>query len=266
MLLGAATPPLAEIIGTAAWAASGAGRAAVRANLRVIAPERATSATVRRVFVAQTRNYFEIFQIPRMAPERLIAAVEHRGWDHFLRAVEQGRGAIVASAHLGPVSLVGQLFVAHGYEVVLPVEATRSRFQQAVNRARGSMGLQIVSTDAPLAIFRALRERKVFGLLADRAVTGTGERVSFFGGEALLPSAHVVLGLRTGAPVLPAFSTREGGRLVATFEPPLELVSTGDRAADVRAGVAAWARVLERHIARTPDQWTVFERVWSADR
>lgn len=263
MLLDALTPPLAEIIGTAAWAAAPASRSAVRANLAVIAPERANAATVRRVFIEQTRNYLEILQIPRLAPDRLIASIEHRGWENFVNAYALGKGAILASAHLGPVSLVGQVLVAHGYEVVLPVESTNSRFQQAVNRARGSMGLHLVPTDAPLAVFRALREKKVFGLLADRAVTGVGERTQFFGGEALMPSAHIALGLRTGAPVVPAFAGRERGRLVAWFEPPLELVATGDRDTDVRAGVAAWTRILERYIRNTPDQWTVFERVWS---
>jgi hypothetical protein len=58
--------PLAETIGTLAWAASPATRGAVRANLAVIAPERATSATVRRVFVEQAHNYLEIFRIPRL--------------------------------------------------------------------------------------------------------------------------------------------------------------------------------------------------------
>jgi len=114
------------------------------------------------------------------------------------------------------------------------------------------------------AVVRALRDGKVLGLLADRAVTGVGERVPFFGGEALIPSAHIALGLRTGAPVIPAFSLRLGNTLVASFEPPLELRSTGDREADVRSGVAQWARVLETYVRRYPEQWTVFERVWSA--
>ncbi len=136
--------------------------------------------------------------------------------------------------------------------------------QRAVNRARGAMGLQLVHTDTPLAVVRALRQGKVFGLLADRPVTGVGERVSFFGRDALIPSAHIALGLRTGAPVIPAFSLRDHGRLVASFEPRLPLVPSGDRDADVREGVARWAKVLEEYVRRFPEQWTVFERVWSA--
>ncbi len=263
-LPGALDVPLAEVLGSLAYVAAPRARAAVRENLSIVAPERADARTIRRVFVEQARNYLEIMRIRTFDAARLLANVDQRGWEHFASAHAKGKGVIVASAHLGPVSLVGQLFIARGYETVLPVETGRSEFQRAVNRGRAAMGLQLVSTDAPLAIVRALRAGKVFGLLADRAVTGVGERVPFFGREALLPSVHIALALRARVPLIPAFSGRERGRLTASFEPELELVSTGDRAADVRMGMLRWAEVLERYVRRAPEQWTVFEPFWSA--
>ena len=256
--------PIAQAIGTVAYAASPGARAAVRANLEVVAPERAGGTLARHIFAEQSRNYLEIFRLSRTEGATLRTTVEKRGWEHFTSAHAQGKGVIVASAHLGPVSVVGQVIVAHGYATVLPVELEHSEVQRAVNRARAAIGLQIVRADTPLAVVRALRDGKVLGLIVDRAVTGVGERVPFFGREALIPSAHIALGLRTGVPVIPAFALRIGGKLVACFEPPLELRSTGDREADVRAGVGQWARVLETYVRRYPEQWTVFERVWSA--
>jgi lauroyl/myristoyl acyltransferase len=261
-LPGALTPPLAEVIGTAAWAASPATRGNVLANLRIIAPEKANAGTARKVFVGQSRNYLDIFQLPKLEPQRLIAAIDHHGWDNFTRAEAQGKGVIVSSAHLGPIPVVGQMLNAHGYEVVLTIETERSELQRAINRKRGSMGLQYVFVESPFPVYRAIRQHKVLGLLVDRAVTGVGERVPFFGRDALLPSVHIALGLRTGAPVVPAFSLREGGRLSAWFEPPLELPNTGDRDADVREGVRRWGEVLERYVRRAPEQWAVFERFW----
>jgi KDO2-lipid IV(A) lauroyltransferase len=173
---------------------------------------------------------------------------------------------IVASAHLGPVSFVGQMLLARGYPVALPVEVTTSEFQRSVNRARGGAGLQLIRTDSALGIYRFLREGKVLGILADRAVTGVGERVEFFGREALLPSAAVVLSMRTGAPLVPGFAGRSDGQLTATFEPPLDIPNTGDRAADVREGVQRFARVLERYVRQHPEQWTVFEDFWHGSR
>ncbi|HEY6957217.1 MAG TPA: lysophospholipid acyltransferase family protein [Candidatus Limnocylindria bacterium] len=258
----AVSVPLAVFTGTLAYLSSPAARSAVRANLDVVAPERATDALVRRVFIEQARNYLEVFRVPRTDHARLRAMVTTRGWEHFTTAHARGKGVIVASAHIGPISVVGQILVANGYPVVLPVESEHSEFQRAVNRARGSMGMQLVYPERPLAVYRALRERKVFGLLADRAVTGVGERVPFFGRPALLPSVHVALALRTGAPVVPAFSTREGDVMYASFEPPLELEATGDHEADMRAGMLLWSAVLERYVRRYVEQWTVFDRFW----
>jgi KDO2-lipid IV(A) lauroyltransferase len=258
--------PFAEIVGTLAFLAAPGARRGVRANLAVVAPERNTSATVRRIFVEQTRNYVEIFSIPRLEPQKLLAQIRADGWEHVVRAYEEGKGVILASAHLGPVSFVGQMVLAHGYPVALPVEVETSEFQRSVNRARGGAGLQLIRTDSALGIFRVLREGKVLGVLADRAVTGVGERVEFFGREALLPSAAVVLSLRTGAPLIPSFAGRTHGALTASFEPPLEIPRTGDRDADVREGVQRFARVLERYVRRTPEQWTVFEDFWHGPR
>jgi KDO2-lipid IV(A) lauroyltransferase len=256
--------PLAEVAGTLVYLAAPGARRAVRGNLAVIAPE--GNPQVRRVFVEQTRNYVEIFSIPRLDAKKFLAELQVDGWEHVARAYEQGKGVILASAHLGPVSFVGQMVLAHGYPVALPVEVTTSEFQRSVNRARGGAGLQLIATDSAVGIFRVLREGKVLGILADRAVTGVGERVEFFGREALLPSAAVVLSLRTGAPLLPSFAGRRDGVLTASFEPPLEIPSTGDRAADVREGVQRFARILERYVRDAPEQWTVFEDFWHGPR
>ena len=258
--------PFAEVVGTLAYLAAPGARRAVHANLAIIAPERNTSGVVRRVFVEQTRNYVEIFSIPRLDPKTLLDEVRTDGWEHVAHAYERGKGVILASAHLGPVSFVGQILLAHGYPVALPVEIATSEFQRSVNRARGGAGLQLIRTDSALGIFRFLREGKVLGILADRAVTGVGEKVEFFGREALLPSAAVVLSLRTGAPLVPSFAGRSDGVLTASFEPPLEIPNTGDRDADVREGVQRFARVLERYVRSAPEQWTVFEDFWHGPR
>lgn len=258
--------PFAEVVGTLVYLAAPGARRAVRANLAVIAPERNGRGLVRRIFVEQTRNYVEIFSIPRIEPKTFLAGIRAEGWEHVARAYEQGKGVVLASAHLGPVSVVGQMVIAHGYPVALPVEAEHSEFQRAVNRARGGAGLQLIRTDSSRGIFRVLREGKVLGILADRAVTNVGERVEFFGRQALLPTAAVVLSMRTGAPLVPSFAGRSDGMLTASFEPPLELPNTGDREADVREGVQRFARVLERYVRKTPEQWTVFEDFWRGTR
>ena len=256
-------PFVAGVVGTLAYAASPRARDAVRRNLAVVVPEVADrEPLVRATFAAQVRHYLEIFRLARLAPAAIKREIHVSGWDHLAAAHARGRGIVLASAHLGPVSLCGQIIVVNGLGITLPIERETGPFARAVNRARRAMGLHFVQTDSALGIHRVLTRGGILGMLADRAVTGVGERVRFFGREALLPSAHIALALRTGAALLPAFARRDGETLRATFEPPLELRATGDRTADVRAGVEAFARVLERHIRLAPEQWSVFEPVW----
>ncbi len=252
--------PLGEILGTLAYLAAPRAREAVRSNLRVVCgrPELA-----RRVFVAQVRHYVETLRILRLAPERVRDMVDVHGWSDLTGAQARGAGVVVASAHLGPVVLTGQILAVRGLDVTIVVEHKDDELGRVIDRARSAMGMKMLETRSPLAIARVLRRGGIVGFLADRAVTKVGERLPLFGREALLPSGHVALALRTGAALVPAFAVREGRRLHAYIGPELELPRTGDRDADVREGVRRWARVLERWIARSPEEWSVFERFWS---
>src|SRR5437667_983308 len=252
--------PISEIVRTIAYLAVPRARAAVRAHLAVISPERPLSA--RRVFVNQVRQYLEVFQIPRLDRARFDAVVRVEGWDNFLCAQRLGKGVIFGSAHLGPIALVGQVLITRGFTLTLPAEKTDSEFMRAVNRARQAQGLVLVPMDSAIGIHRVIRDGGVLGILADRAVTGVGERVEFFGRTALLPSAHVALALRTGAALLPAFASRENEFLVARLQEPVVLASPAARASDVRAGVRQFAARLERYVKEHPEQWSVFEPVW----
>lgn len=255
--------PISVAVGTIAYRASPAARDAVRRNLAIICPERPDrEALVRAAFVAQVRHYLEIFRLARLRPAQLEREITASGWDGFRAAYGRGKGVIVASAHLGPVSICGQIFAAAGYPVTLPVQNETGALARSVNRARKAMGIHFVQTDSARGVHRVLRRGEVLAMLSDRAVTGVGIRVPFFGREALLPSAHVALALRTGAALVPAFARRDGPRVLAQILPELELQRTGDRDADVRAGVAAFASLLEQHVRLAPEQWSVFEPFW----
>jgi KDO2-lipid IV(A) lauroyltransferase len=255
--------PVSALGGRIAYRASAGARDAVSRNLAIVCPERADrEALVRQTFVAQVRHYLEIFRLARLTPEQLAREITVSGWDGFLAAHARGKGVIIASAHLGPVSICGQIFAAAGYPVTLPVERESGELARAINRARTAMGIRFVETDSALGVHRVLRRGEILAMLADRAVTGVGVRVPFFGCDALLPSAHVALALRTGAALVPAFARRDGSRVLAQILPELELRRTGDREADVQDGVARFAALLEAHVRQAPEQWSVFEPFW----
>jgi lauroyl/myristoyl acyltransferase len=50
---------------------------------------------------------------------------------------------------------------------------------------------------------------------------------------------------------------------VVYIEPPMKFENTGDLTLDIRNGVQRIAAVLERYICRYPDQWLMFQQIWS---
>lgn len=258
-LPGALDGPVSEVAGTAAFLGAHRARSAVRSNLEVVCgrPDLA-----REVFVAQVRHYLETFRILRLAREQLLAMVGTEGWHHLVAAQARGKGVVLASAHLGSVVLCGQVIAARGLDVAVLVEHKSDDMGRLIDRARSAMGIHTIETRSTVGIGRTLRRGGIVGFLADRAVTGIGQRVTFFGREALLPSGHIAIALRTGAALVPAFATRQQGRPIAAIGPELDLERTGDRDADIREGMRRWVAVLEPRIRRAPEQWSVFDRVW----
>jgi KDO2-lipid IV(A) lauroyltransferase len=90
--------------------------------------------------------------------------------------------------------------------------------------------------------------------------------IDFFGSPARLPDGPVRVALRTGVPIVPAFASRLPDDTFAIhIEPPLDLPETGDHETDVRLAMQEVVKVLERHIARQPEQWLVVSPVWPVD-
>ncbi|MSQ37165.1 MAG: hypothetical protein EXR61_02485 [Chloroflexi bacterium] len=254
---------IARIAGAAAYVLAPHARAAVRANLAVAVPERRhRERLVWQTFRWQAQHYLEILRLERMDMAGVARTIRVEGWENFKAAHDKGSGVVLTSAHVGSVSVCGQVLLTRGMEVTLPVERETSWVARLVNRARTSQGLRFVSTDSALGIHRVLKRGGTLGILVDRAVTGVGVRVPFFGREALLPSAHVALALRTGAALLPAFADRDADGLVARFEPEIPLQRTTDHEADIREGMRRFLVLLEREISRRPEEWSVFERLW----
>lgn len=259
-------PLLARAVGGLAYAASARARAAVRANLEIIAPSLRRDereVLVRRVFVNQARNYLTTLRLPRLDMVRAARAIDVLGYDHVETALRRGRGIVFASAHVGPLPLVATVAIAsRRLSVAVVAEEISPRLFEFLNRTlRGSLGgVSFLASSQVMAMARRLRRGEAIGMLADRPVAGARMRVPFFGREAFLPVGHLQLAASAGATLLPAFAY-SGTRPRVEVRPALELATGRDEDA-TRENVMRWAAILEGVIASAPDEWQVFERFW----
>jgi lauroyl/myristoyl acyltransferase len=261
--------PVCRAAGLVWYAAAPPAREAVRDNLRHILGRQPKKLEIARVFQHGALNYWDTFAIPHVNHAALFKLVDVRGAEHLASAHAQGKGLIACTAHLGSVAFVGQIVPALGYSMVGLIEPLASpEVFEFFARQRNAQGARLlpISTGALREMLLALRRNEVVGLVTDRDVTGTGPFVPFFDALTRFPDGGAALSVRTGAPIIIAISVRKAnGRFDALFEPLPPVPMSGDTKQDVLAVTRAVARRLEYHIAKHPEQWTVFQKRWPED-
>jgi KDO2-lipid IV(A) lauroyltransferase len=223
--------------------------------------------TAKKILRNHLKNYYDFFRSTRLTKDDIAKLVQVNGFENLTNALARGKGAIFITAHFGNLDVVGQTFAIRGYKVTTPAEHVQPEIlYQRIVATRAAKGLTVIPVDGPLlSLVRALKKNEIVGLAADLDVTKSGVVVNFFDAPARLPDGHVQLALRTGAALVPAFSVRLPDNTFAAYaEPAVDLKSTGDFEAAVRAGVEQVARVMEKWIGQHPEQWVMFHRIWGA--
>lgn len=276
-LLGALFGPMPRRVGhtiarPAGWllyALSPRLRSALLANIRHVlgpdADEAQVRALSRQACVNIVKSHYDLFHVSRLASDEIRELTRLEGLEHVFRALDEGRGVILASAHLGNVDVVVQLPAVYGLPLTAPIwHCKPERLFQYWLGLRQSHGLRLIPSDGPMMeLFRTLKRGEIVALPCDRDFATSVRLVEFFGSPTHLPDGPVRLAPRTGAAPIPAFALRlPDDTFLVRIEPPLEQSQTGDRDADVSAGMEKLVSAMERRIAEHPEQWLVAASIW----
>jgi len=258
--------PLENLAGRLAWLINRSGRRAVEGNLRVVLGREATLAEVQAVFRTAVANYVDLFRLPRLDQEDVANRVEVEGWEHLRAALARGKGALVASLHLGNIEAISYATRNRGVVLMIPVERLQPAAflaRMIALRERAGLWCVPVGRDALAAARAALASNAVVGIGADRVTVGEGEVVRFCGQPARMPIAAAALARRTGAPLLPIASSRlPGGRFRCRIGPPISLTEPDGRRLSLVEITERLLAALEPFLRDNPTQWVVFRRVW----
>jgi len=261
---------LAECVGNLLFLLSARYRNIIGGNIkRVTGPElneKSLRRKVRSVLKNLTKNYFDLTKLPQLSLENLEENVTIEGWLHLADAVNNTRGVIIATAHLGNFEHAARVLALRGIKMTILVEAFDSApFLRNISKLRQRNGSRIlpVSVSAMKESMRILRNGGTMTIVCDRDIQGNGLKVNFFGEETSLPLGAVSLALRTGAAIVPVFSVRKSSnRLAIYIEPPLELVDSENRSHSERTNLEKLVVMLEKYIRQYPEQWVVLEPIW----
>ncbi|MEM1355740.1 MAG: hypothetical protein AAGH88_12765 [Planctomycetota bacterium] len=257
------------------WRLARGVRAGVRDNLAHLLPtqtsDKERDRIGRRVLLQFIRFVADLGHAQHASFEALLArAVTIEGKSHYRQARSLGKGAVIATAHLGSFE-VGLAVTADMERATHVVFATDPfpRFDQLRTSLREKLGVQEARADQGWAMWGDLRDAlardEVVVMQADRVMPGQkGMSVPLLGAPAELPTGPVRLAQLTGSPILPVFAVREpdGHTIRIMIEKPIMVPDTGDPRQDQSAAIVALSEAIGRVVGRYPDQWLMLHRVW----
>ena len=197
----------------------------------------------------------------------LIADMPVEGWEHISEGLEQGKGVIIATAHFGSIDLGGVALAARVPKFYAVADTFQPEYvDRLVRKKRESKGFNLIPTTSARDLIRALHDNGVVVVLFDRPMPlDRGTPVTFFGRTTAVPAGPAVIGMRTGAAIVPAYIFRQKDNTIhALASASVTSELSGVKAWDERTIMQRLTNSLESAVRRAPAQWYMFRQMWPA--
>jgi Kdo2-lipid IVA lauroyltransferase/acyltransferase len=239
-------------------------------NLRIAFPEwnaRQREAVLRGMVRNLGCMAAEFARLPKYTRENIEQIVVLDGLENFLAGQRRGKGVLYLTGHIGAWELSSFAQALYGFRLhYLARPLDNQRVNDLVNRYRCLSGNRpIFKNESARAMLKILKDAGTIGILADQnTLPEEGVFVDFFRRAACTTTGIARLALHTDAAVVPGFAVWDEriGKYRLRFEPPLELVRTGDTEGDVFENTQRFAKVIEGIIREYPEQWVWVHGRW----
>ena len=248
---------------------SGAHRTASR-NLRIAFPQLSASEHA-RLLRAQWdnlgRTLFEFPLTDRLTPAA--GRVEVVGRERLLALAQSGEAAVLIGGHFANWEVMAAVIVDAGVRCRVTYRAANNPYiDRRIVQARARYGVKLFGPkgqEGGREVLRTLEAGYAVALLNDQKFNG-GVLSPLFGVPAHTAVGPTRLALRFGGRLHPMSAQRlAGARFRVVVHPPIELVRTGSREADLRAGVEQVNAFVEGVVRERPAEWFWTHRRWPAE-
>lgn len=210
----------------------------------------------------------EFARFPKYTKQNVEELVVLDGHENFLEGQRRGKGVLYLTGHIGAWELSSFAHALYGYPLhymARPIE--NRRIDSLVNNYRCLSGNRpIFKNESARVTLKVLKEAGTIGILADQnTMPQEAVFVDFFGRAASTTTGIARLALHTDAAVVPGYAVwdKDFGKYRLRFEPPVELVRTGDPERDVLENTRRFTQVLEDIIRKYPEQWVWVHGRWN---
>ena len=210
------------------------------------------------------RYWCDTFRIQNWSVDRIQSTVTTSNEDLLIGPMKRGEGVVIALPHSGNWDHAGAYFCSLGIPLVTVAERLKPEalFQKFLQH-RESMGFEVLALDnrSFATLVKRAREKRLIALVADRDLSQSGIDVNFFNFPARMPAGPAVLHIKTGIAVVVAHVSYTAQGIHIEFE-AADIPATGSDEERIQAGIQNIARLYEKGISRTPEDWHMLQRIW----
>ena len=273
--LGALPRPLARsfaaVVARILYALMPKLRRTAEVNLRIAFPEWSDEQR-EAVIRGMVRNLgwmaAEFARFPKYSKENIEQTVMLDGHENFLEGQRRGNGVLFLTGHIGAWELSSFAHAVYGFPLhymARPVD--NKKVDDLINGYRCLSGNRpIFKNESARVMLKILKDAGTIGILADQnTMPEEAVFVDFFGKRASTTTGIARVALHTGAAIVPGYAVWDQilGKYRLRFEPPVELIRTGDPEHDIFENTQKFTKVLEEIIRKYPDQWLWVHGRWN---
>lgn len=207
----------------------------------------------------------EILRFGAIERSQIHGLIDMEGENTIPHVLEQGRGALVLTAHVGNFELLCTIAPSLGVPLTVITKTIKpDSLNQYWEQARHRMGVKTLpARNSYRACRQVLKNNEVLGFVLDQNMKRRhGIFVDFFGRPAYTSPGLAVLSARSQAPVIPIFIIRQpDGRHLVKFFPTLAPPADCEPET-IHAATQQYTSVIEDVIRAHPEQWTWMHRRW----
>ncbi|WP_312219590.1 lipid A biosynthesis acyltransferase [Brevundimonas sp.] len=238
----------------------------VTRNLRIAFPDM-DAAERDRLAVDQWeqtgRTFAELAVMDRLTPES--GRIDIVGLERLHAVRDSGRPVVLISGHLANFEVMAAVIMSAGVPCQVTYRAANNPYVDAlIRQSRERYGIKLFAPkgDGTRELMVGMKRGESIALLVDQKYS-QGPEVEFFGQPVNASPGAARMALKFGTVMQPLSVVRlPGVRFRVTAHEPIAVPDTGDKAADVLAGVQAANRFVEDRVREHPVDWFWVHKRW----
>jgi len=215
---------------------------------------------VKRLFENIATLALEHLQLARLCAENLAVFVKSENFQAVIQALDEKRGVLILTAHLGNWEYLGVLGSRLDYRVAAVLKHQHNpytdRWLARIHERRAGFQCLYHGRGLNYRIGLHLKRNGILALLADQRDVSSPLVVPFFGRPGQTADGPARLHLWYGSPMVFAFSIKQpDGTYLLEFDGPHRFSGSGDRETDCARIMTFINQKYEAMVRQYPEQW-----------